>query len=274
MLGPSRRWSSPNEARRDWTRRRRRRTLCLGSSSSSVPFAIVARISVARWKPAPRDLLTRRVSSSTPTSSLHDDLYLGRPPRACLRGDATMVGICIGYPFATSWRVPQEWQPGLLMLVMLPLLDIVPAARLRLEGTAGGAGARRADGSRRPAGRVLAGSASSARGPVYEHPVLARRRHGLHVPAVHVCRSTRSFRRWTCASRGGTDRRRPGTPSRIVTVPSRRPASVAGACSSHPVVGEYVIPELLGGTETQSVGRTSGTSLRQQRLADGEQPWR
>ena len=60
---------------------------------------------------------------------------------------------------------------------------------------------------------------------------------------------------------GGRSRRSPRQAFLLVTLPLSLPGIVAGACcASFPIVGEFVIPDLLGGPDTLMIGQSLWTS--------------
>ena len=77
------------------------------------------------------------------------------------------------------------------------------------------------------------------------------------------CRSMRRSRRWTSAARSGGRSRLPAVESVLaVTLPLSLPGVAAGALLCFiPIVGEFVIPDLLGGSETMMIGQTLWTEF-------------
>ena len=87
------------------------------------------------------------------------------------------------------------------------------------------------------------------------------------------CRSMRASRRWTrrCSRPPRTRAARSWKAFWLVTVPLSAPGVMAGALLCFiPIVGEFVIPDLLGGSSTLMIGQTLWTEFfRQSRLAGG-----
>ena len=178
-----------------------------------LPFLIVLKISVSEMETATfKDIVTfkdgalaahaeavelraagRRTTCTSTTYLSSLQLRARSRPLLCL---------AIGYPFAYFMaRARPSVQPALLMLVMLPFwtsfLLRVYAWKGLLTEHGWVADAIAALGLDRAARRARPDPGA---GPADEHAVLARARHGLHLPAVHDPAALRAtWRRWTCA---------------------------------------------------------------------------
>ena len=229
-----------------------------------LPFAIVARISVGTMEAtSAADLLT---STSVQLDSYKllftDALYLRTYGSSLLYAAATTV-LClgIGYPFAYFMaRARKEWQPGLLMLVMLPfwtsfLLRVYAwKALLTEQGLVAGwiesIGLDRllaSLGLITAPGQLMNTPFSLLVGMVYTYlPFM--------ILPLYAQLSKMDLRLLEAASDLGASA---WNAFWTVTVPLSRAGIVAGTMLVFiPSVGEYVIPELLGGPETQMIGRT------------------
>jgi putrescine transport system permease protein len=229
-----------------------------------LPFAIVARISVGTMETtSAADLLTAgNVQLDSYKLLFSDALYL-RTYGSSLAYAATTALLCllIGYPFAYFMaRARKEWQPGLLMLVMLPfwtsfLLRVYAwKALLAEQGLVAGwleaAGLDRVlatVGLISAPGQLMNTPFSLVVGMVYTYlPFM--------ILPLYAQLSKMDLRLLEAASDLGASA---WNAFWTVTVPLSKAGIVAGAMLVFiPSVGEYVIPELLGGPETQMIGRT------------------
>jgi len=235
-----------------------------------LPFLVVAKISVSEmetttikdiveWKDG---ALAFSLRFGNYLTLARDDLYL-RTYASSLLYAAVTTAIClfIGYPFAYFMaRARQSVQPALLMLVMLPfwtsfLLRVYAwKALLTEQGLAARAieavgldHALAALGFIPGPGQLMNTPFSLVLGMTYTYlpfmilPLysnLAKMDLRLLEAAADLGAGA-----WTAFWR--------------VTVPLSRAGIVAGAMLVFiPCVGEYVIPELLGGPQTQMIGRT------------------
>ena len=235
-----------------------------------VPFLVVARISVSEmeattlkdvvaWKDG---AIALSVNVANYALLAKDDLYL-RTYGSSLVFAAVTTALClaIGYPFAYFMaRARCALQPALLMLVMLPfwtsfLLRVYAwKALLTEQGLAAnaieGLGLDRllaAAGLIPGPGQLMNTPFSLVLGMTYTYlpfmilPLysnLAKMDLRLLEAAADLGASA-----WTAFWK--------------VTVPLSRAGIVAGSMLVFiPCVGEYVIPELLGGPQTQMIGRT------------------
>ena len=235
-----------------------------------LPFLVVARISVSEMGATTvKDIVAW--NDGTIAFSLkfgnylllaQDDLYLRTYGSSLLFAAVTTVlCLAIGYPFAYFMaRSRRSLQPALLMLVMLPfwtsfLLRVYAwKALLTEQGLAANAiesmGLDRvmaAFGLVPGPGQLMNTPFSLILGMTYTYlpfmilplySTLAKMDLRLLEAAADLGASA-----WTAFWR--------------VTVPLSRPGIIAGSMLVFiPCVGEYVIPELLGGPQTQMIGRT------------------
>ena len=224
-----------------------------------LPFLVVARISVAEMEGA---RIGGGIHLDNYLALAQDSLYLRTYVSSLLYAAVTtLLCLVIGYPFAYFMaRARPSLQPALLMLVMLPfwtsfLLRVYAWKALLTEhGLAAEAiealGLDRvlaALGLIPGAGQLMNTPFSLVLGMTYTYlpfmilPLysnLAKMDLRLLEAAADLGATA-----WTAFWR--------------VTVPLSRAGIVAGAMLVFiPCVGEYVIPELLGGPQTQMIGRT------------------
>jgi putrescine transport system permease protein len=235
-----------------------------------LPFLVVARISVSEMEATTiQDIVTWKDGAIAISARLgnylllaQDDLYLRTYVSSLVYAAVTtLLCLAIGYPFAYFMaRARHSLQPALLMLVMLPfwtsfLLRVYAwKALLTEQGLA--ARAIEAIGLDRGLaalglipgpGQLMNTPFSLILGMTYTYlpfmilPLysnLAKMDLRLLEAAADLGASA-----WTAFWR--------------ITVPLSRAGIVAGAMLVFiPCVGEYVIPELLGGPQTQMIGRT------------------
>jgi putrescine transport system permease protein len=235
-----------------------------------LPFLVVAKISVSEMETTTiKDIVTWKdgaIAISAKVGNylllLQDDLYLRTYASSLLYAAVTtLLCLAIGYPFAYFMaRARRSLQPALLMLVMLPfwtsfLLRVYAwKALLTEQGLA--ANAIEAIGLDRllatahlipGPGQLMNTPFSLVLGMTYTYlpfmilPLysnLAKMDLRLLEAAADLGASA-----WTAFWK--------------VTVPLSRAGIIAGAMLVFiPCVGEYVIPELLGGPQTQMIGRT------------------
>ena len=235
-----------------------------------LPFLVVARISVSEMEATTiKDIVTWKDGALAFSAQLgnyvllaQDDLYF-RTFLSSLEYAAITTVLClvIGYPFAYFMaRARRSLQPALLMLVMLPFwtsfLLRVYAWKALLTGQGLVARAIEAIGLDRALaaaglipdpGQLMNTPFSLILGMTYSYlpfmilPLysnLAKMDLRLLEAAADLGASA-----WTAFWR--------------ITVPLSRAGIIAGAMLVFiPCVGEYVIPELLGGPQTQMIGRT------------------
>ncbi len=235
-----------------------------------IPFLVVARISVSEMETTKlKDIVEWKDGAIAFSLKLgnylllaQDDLYLRTYGSSLLfAAVTTLLCLAIGYPFAYFMaRARRPLQPALLMLVMLPfwtsfLLRVYAWKALLTEhGLAADAIERL--GLDRPMaalglipgpGQLMNTPFSLVLGMTYTYlpfmilPLysnLAKMDLRLLEAAADLGASA-----WTAFWR--------------VTVPLSRAGIIAGSMLVFiPCVGEYVVPELLGGPQTQMIGRT------------------
>ncbi|MDQ6639579.1 MAG: ABC transporter permease subunit [Pseudomonadota bacterium] len=235
-----------------------------------LPFLVVARISVSEMESTTiKDIVTWQNGALAFSARIgnylllaQDDLYF-RTYVSSLEYAAVTTVLClaIGYPFAYFMaRARRSLQPALLMLVMLPfwtsfLLRVYAWKALLTERGLGAEAiealhldrALAAFGLVPGPGQLMNTPFSLVLGMTYTYlpfmilPLysnLAKMDLRLLEAAADLGASA-----WTAFWK--------------VTVPLSRAGIIAGAMLVFiPCVGEYVIPELLGGPQTQMIGRT------------------
>jgi putrescine transport system permease protein len=235
-----------------------------------LPFLVVARISVSEMETTTiKDIVTWKDGAIAFSIRLgnylllaQDDLYLRTYASSLVYAAVTTV-LClvIGYPFAYFMaRARRSLQPALLMLVMLPfwtsfLLRVYAWKALLTEHGLIADAIERLGLDRTLAmlglipgpGQLMNTPFSLVLGMTYTYlpfmilPLysnLAKMDLRLLEAAADLGASA-----WTAFWR--------------ITVPLSRAGIIAGAMLVFiPCVGEYVIPELLGGPQTQMIGRT------------------
>ena len=229
-----------------------------------LPFAIVARISVGTMEAtSAADLIAAtNVQLDSYRLLFTDALYLRTYASSLAYAAATTVlCLAIGYPFAYFMaRARKDRQPGLLLLVMLPfwtsfLLRVYAWKSLLAEqglvaGWIESLGLDRglaALGLIPAPGQLMNTPFSLLIGMVYTYlPFM--------ILPLYAQLSKMDLRLLEAAADLGASA---WTAFWTVTVPLSRAGIVAGALLVFiPSIGEYVIPELLGGPETQMIGRT------------------
>jgi putrescine transport system permease protein len=235
-----------------------------------LPFLIVLRISFAEMDGAKvSDLFTfadnelfMKLKLQNYLTIFQDDLYLATYAQSLLyAGITTLVCLSIGYPFAYFMaRSPATVQPLLLMGVMLPFwtsfLLRVYAWKGLLDAETGWIGtflnAIGADQLLLPLGLITAEGQymytpfSLILGMVYTYlPFM--------VLPLYGTLSKLDLRLLEAAQDLGAT---PWQAFWRITVPLSKGGIIAGAMLVFiPCIGEYVIPELLGGPETLMIGR-------------------
>ena len=234
-----------------------------------LPFLIVLKISVSEMEMVSfgdivtwaDGVLNIKIKFSNYLFITQDDLYF-KTYLASLKYAAITTVLClmIGYPFAYFMaRAAKAWQPALLMMVMLPfwtsfLLRVYAWKALLSEG---GWVARVLDALHVDQVLILAGlipgpgqylntAFSLVLGMTYTYlPFM--------ILPLYANLSKMDMRLLEAASDLGAT---PWTAFWKVMVPLSRAGIVAGAMLVFiPCVGEFVIPELLGGPETLMIGR-------------------
>ncbi|MFO1275744.1 ABC transporter permease [Sphaerotilus uruguayifluvii] len=235
-----------------------------------LPFLIVLRISFAEMDGAmvsdlftfANDELYMKLKLQNYLSILSDDLYWSTYLQSLLyAGATTAICLAIGYPFAYFMaRAPSTVQPLLLMGVMLPFwtsfLLRVYAWKGLLDADTGWIGtllkAVHADALLLPLGLISAEGQfmytpfSLLLGMVYTYlPFM--------ILPLYGTLSKLDLRLLEAAQDLGAT---PWQAFWRITVPLSKGGIIAGAMLVFiPCVGEYVIPELLGGPETLMIGR-------------------
>jgi putrescine transport system permease protein len=235
-----------------------------------LPFLVVARISVSEMETTTiKDIVSWQNGALAVTAKIgnylllaQDDLYLRTFASSLLYAAVTTVlCLAIGYPFAYFMaRARKSVQPALLMLVMLPfwtsfLLRVYAwKALLTEQGLAAEAiekiGLDRALVALHliPApGQLMNTPFSLILGMTYTYlPFM--------ILPLYTNLAKMDLRLLEAAADLGANA---WTAFWRITVPLSRAGIVAGAMLVFiPCVGEYVIPELLGGPQTQMIGRT------------------
>ncbi len=235
-----------------------------------LPFAVVGRISLAQMDVATvRDVLTSENGAlvwhgtfESYARLVQDSLYLRTFGTSLLYAAATTVlCLAIGYPFAYFMaRARPSLQPALLMAVMLPfwtsfLLRVYAWKALLAEG---GLVARALEATGLDQALALVGLVP-APGQLMNTPfsLLIGMTYTylpfMILPLYSTLAKLDGRLLEAAADLGAT----PWVAFWRVTVPLSRAGIVAGAMLVFiPCVGEYVIPELLGGPQTQMIGRT------------------
>jgi len=234
-----------------------------------LPFLVVVKVSLSRAGLVGfEDVLTfpggvprLSLDAESYRSLVHDELYL-RTYVASLRYAAVTTIAClfVGYPFAYFMaRARPRLQPALLMLVMLPfwtsfLLRVYAWKGLLVHGgwvarllTTLHAGELLALAGLVPApGHYMNTTFSLVLGMTYTYlPFM--------VLPLYATLARLDLRLLEAAADLGAT---PWTTFVKVTVPLSRPGLVAGSMLVFiPCVGEYVVPELLGGPGTLMIGR-------------------
>jgi putrescine transport system permease protein len=250
---------------RRWRGALRARTLVIGTPYLwllvffLLPFLIVLRISFAEMEGARIGNVFQLQSYVT---LLHDEIYLSTYAQSLMyAGITTLICLFIGYPFAYFMaRAPAAAQPLLLMGVMLPFwtsfLLRVYAWKGLLDAQTGWVGRFlvdvHADSLLLPLGLIAAPGQymytpfSLVVGMVYTYlPFM--------VLPLFGTLSKLDLRLLEAAQDLGAT---PWQAFWRITVPISKAGIIAGAMLVFiPCVGEYVIPELLGGPETLMIGR-------------------
>jgi putrescine transport system permease protein len=179
-----------------------------------------------------------------------DDYYLKAGLKSLLvAGVSSVCCLLIGYPMALAIaRAPERWRSGLLLLVMLPFWT---GFLLRITAWIG---------LLRDDGWINLALGAVGLGPVkllYTDWAMYIGITYAYLPFMILPLYARLSRRDPALEEAAADLgATPWTIFRTVTLPLSLPGVVAGlALVFIPAVGEYVIPELLGGPGAQTVGR-------------------
>ncbi len=196
------------------------------------------------------------------TALAHDSLYLD----ACvaslwLAGLATLLTLCVAYPFAFAMsRAPQSARPVLVGLAMAPfwtsfLIRVYAwIAILKDEGWLNHA--LQALGLIEEPLHILATNAAVLIGIVYSYLPF------MILPLYNSLTRQEAALAEAAADLGAS----PLTTFWRVTFPLSRPGILAGCLLVFiPAVGEFVIPDLLGGSDTLMIGRVMWTEFFENR---------
>ena len=235
-----------------------------------LPFLVVAKISVSEMETTTiKDIVTWKDGAIAISAKLgnylllvQDDLYLRTYASSLLYAAVTtLLCLAIGYPFAYFMaRARRSLQPALLMLVMLPfwtsfLLRVYAwKALLTEQGLA--ANAIEAVGLDRllAAAHLIPGPGQLMNTPFSLVLGMTYTYLPFMILPLYSNLAKMDLRLLEAASDLGATA---WTAFWKITVPLSRAGIVAGAMLVFiPCVGEYVIPELLGGPQTQMIGRT------------------
>ncbi len=182
-----------------------------------------------------------------------DRLYLDSYLTSLLiAGVSTAITLMIAYPFALAMaRAPRRWRPLLIGLAVAPFWTSFLDPRLRLD---------RAVEGRRPHQSCADGAAYHRRAALdVRDQRRGRHRHCLLLSALHAAAAL-----FGAGAAGPRAARGGGRPWRVAVagVLARHAALVAAGRDRRrllvfiPAVGEFVIPDLLGGSDTLMIGRT------------------
>jgi putrescine transport system permease protein len=235
-----------------------------------LPFLVVARISVSEMEATTiKDIVSWKDGALAVTAKLgnylllaQDDLYLRTFGSSLLYAAVTTV-LCltIGYPFAYFMaRARRSLQPALLMLVMLPfwtsfLLRVYAwKALLTEQGLAAEAIERLGLDRALAAVHLIPGPGQLMNTPFSLILGMTYTYLPFMILPLYTNLAKMDLRLLEAAADLGAGA---WTAFWRITVPLSRAGIVAGAMLVFiPCVGEYVIPELLGGPQTQMIGRT------------------
>ena len=235
-----------------------------------LPFLVVAKISVSEMETTTiKDIVTWKDGAIAISAKLgnylllaQDDLYLRTYVSSLLYAAVTtLLCLAIGYPFAYFMaRARRSLQPALLMLVMLPFwtsfLLRVYAWKALLTENGLAANAIEAVGLDRllAAAHLIPGPGQLMNTPFSLVLGMTYTYLPFMILPLYSNLAKMDLRLLEAAADLGASA---WTAFWKVTVPLSRAGIIAGAMLVFiPCVGEYVIPELLGGPQTQMIGRT------------------
>ena len=235
-----------------------------------LPFLVVAKISVSEMETTTiKDIVSWKDGALAISAKVgnylllvQDDLYLRTYASSLLYAAVTtLLCLAIGYPFAYFMaRARRSLQPALLMLVMLPfwtsfLLRVYAwKALLTEQGLA--ANAIEAVGLDRllAAAHLIPGPGQLMNTPFSLVLGMTYTYLPFMILPLYSNLAKMDLRLLEAAADLGASA---WTAFWKVTVPLSRAGIIAGSMLVFiPCVGEYVIPELLGGPQTQMIGRT------------------
>ncbi len=231
----------------------------------ALPFAIVAVISFGEAAPdrAPPVALTGTVRNYTFlfTDPLYVSAYLGSLRIAAI---STMFCLLLGYPIAYAIaRAPARWRPALLAAIVLPFwtsfLIRVYAWKGILSENGLLNGFLRWSGLASDPGTLIGTEWAIYFGIVYAYlPFMV-------LPLYATLEKLDGSLLEAAADLGAT----PARAFLTVTLPLSLPGVVAGCLLVFiPAVGEFIIPDMLGGTETLMIGKV----LWDEFFANGDWP--
>ncbi|GAC1344602.1 MAG: ABC transporter permease subunit [Acetobacteraceae bacterium] len=216
------------------------------------PVAIVALLSLSTSAPGvpPFTPLLQDPDGANYAALTEDAYYLNAALKSLLvAGVSSLACLLIGYPMALAIaRAPERWRSGLLLLVMLPfwtgfLLRVT--AWIGLLRDEGWINLVRQTLGLAPA-KLLYTDFAMYIGITYAYLPF------LILPLYARLSRADPLLEEAAADLGAS----PWTAFRTVTLPLSLPGVAAGlALVFIPAVGEYVIPELLGGPGAQTIGR-------------------
>ena len=235
-----------------------------------LPFLVVARISVSEMEATTiKDIVTWKDGALAFSARLgnylllvQDDLYLRTYVSSLVYAAVTTVlCLAIGYPFAYFMaRARRSLQPALLMLVMLPfwtsfLLRVYAwKALLTEQGLVADAIERLGVDRVLAAAHLIPGPGQLMNTPFSLVLGMTYTYLPFMILPLYSNLAKMDLRLLEAAADLGASA---WTAFWKVTVPLSRAGIIAGAMLVFiPCVGEYVIPELLGGPQTQMIGRT------------------
>ncbi len=216
------------------------------------PVLIVAALSFSTSVPGvpPFTPLGENPDSANYQTLVEDTYYLDAGIKSLLvAGVSSVACLLIGYPMALAIaRAPERWRSGLLLLVMLPFWT---GFLLRVTAWIG---------LLRDDGWINLALGAVGLGPyklLYTDLAMYVGITYAYLPFMILPLYARLSRRDPLLEEAAADLgATPWTTFRTVTLPLSLPGVVAGlALVFIPAVGEYVIPELLGGPGAQTVGR-------------------
>jgi len=235
-----------------------------------LPFLVVAKISVSEMETTTiKDIVSWKDGALAISAKVgnylllvQDDLYLRTYASSLLYAAVTtLLCLAIGYPFAYFMaRARRSLQPALLMLVMLPFwtsfLLRVYAWKALLTENGLAANTIEAVGLDRllAAAHLIPGPGQLMNTPFSLVLGMTYTYLPFMILPLYSNLAKMDLRLLEAAADLGASA---WTAFWKVTVPLSRAGIIAGAMLVFiPCVGEYVIPELLGGPQTQMIGRT------------------
>lgn len=241
----------------------------------AVPVLILANVSVSEMGDVrPMDLIQVEGGRATLSLSLDGyELMLGDPlylkvllQSLAYAAAATVLCLVIGYPFAAALAFhPGPWRPVLLMLAVLPFWTAMLLRLVAWKGLlAPGGWVAQALAATQLDRLLLAVGAIEQPGQLLHTPFsLLLGMTYTYLPFMVLPLYAQLVRQDPRLIEAARDLgARPWTAFWTVTVPQSRPAIVAGSLLVFiPSVGEFVIPEMLGGARTLMIGRVMWDEL-------------